>query len=117
MAFDKCDPTIPTERWLGQIRELEADGGFNGFIGPIDDEESLDFEPVNFIVIPLMNIIESERQRIARMALFFCDVELEAGDLKNIRGIEFIERERFDHNEWRRNADQFFAENPGLLGE
>jgi hypothetical protein len=115
MAFDKRDPSVPTERWLGQVYEIEPDGGFNGYIG--QDDGSDWFEHTYFVRIPLDNIIESERRRIKGSVLFFCDVELEGQSLKNIRGIEFIETEPANLEEWRQNADRFFAENPGLFDD
>jgi len=85
MAFDRRDPSIPTERWWGRIEEVKDDGSFNGLIGRSYDERT------TLIEIPIRNVVESERSRINHTIMFFADVVVTDGEVKSVRGIEFIE--------------------------
>ena len=84
MAFDRRDPAVPTERWKGSIETVFEDGSFNGVIGRIYEDRTI------LIEIPVENIVESERSRVAHTIMFFADVEVVGGNVVTVRGIELI---------------------------
>ena len=91
MAFDKRDPEIPTERWKGVIETVFEDVTFNGLIGLTYDERA------TLVEIPVENIVESERSRVAYTIMFFADVEVVEENVVTVRGIEFIEPGPINH--------------------
>lgn len=90
MAFDRRDSAVPTERWKGSIETVFEDGSFNGVIGRNYEDRT------TLIEIPVENIIETERSRIAHTIMFFADVEVIDGNVEAVRGIEFIVPEPID---------------------
>ena len=91
MAFDRRDPEIPTERWKGVIETVFEDVTFNGLIGLTYDERA------TLVEIPVENIVESERSRVAHTIMSFADVEVVEGNVVTVRGIEFIEPGPINH--------------------
>mgnify|MGYP007089159243 CR=1 FL=1 len=90
MAFDRHDPATPTERWKGSIETVLEDGSFIGVIGPNHEDRT------TLIEIPVVNITEEERSRVAHTIMFFADVEVVDGNVATVRGIELIEPEPLD---------------------
>lgn len=98
-AFEAPGDPVPTWKTIGEVIQVAADG----FVGQVEDEYGDPF----LIQIPLANIVESERPRIVRFIMFFCDLEIvPEGEVGSIRGIEFSDE----------LTDREFDRTIGILG-
>lgn len=93
-AFEAPGDPVQTTRTIGEVRVL----GDDSFIATIDDEDG----DLVQIRISLENIVESEKPRIVKGIMFFCDVEVvPEGQLGSIRGIEFSDELTVRETDWR----------------
>jgi hypothetical protein len=93
-AFEAPGEPVSVWKTIGEVEKIDDEY----FTGVIEDEEG---DRV-LIKVLLDNIIETERPRIVRGIMFFCDLQVvPEGETGSIRGIEFSDELTMRENEYR----------------